>query len=81
MSPDKEWRSISEYQKDLWDSEEVIFRDSQGTEVAGSYGYEDGSYDSETGDEVLWGAFHDTNGDPLGIEPVEWRPRDTEAAP
>lgn len=57
-------------------AEVVVFRDAEGNTQVGSYGYEDESWDPETGDERTVLSMTRTV-IAQGIEPVQWRrPRD-----
>lgn len=71
---------IDTYKQLLWDGDVVVLRSGDGAEKLGSWGYDDESWDPETGEEWVYGAWHDEEGEPLGFDPVEWRPNTREAA-
>ena len=71
-----DWQPISTYDQCLWDSPVVLFKDAAGNEKRGRWSYEDESWDPETGEEWVWGAYHDESGDSLGFDPAFWKPVD-----
>lgn len=69
------WQPIRTYEQMLWDGDVVLLK-SGDNEKRGSWGYEDESWDPDTGEEWLWGAWHDEKGDSLGFDPDFWKPSD-----
>lgn len=80
-STDSNWQDIDSYKQDLWNGEVVELRDDDGNQAVGSWGYEDESWNSATGEEYIWGAWHKGEDDfePLGFDPTQWRTLDKAA--
>ena len=70
------WLPIDNYPKNLWAPMIVRLRDENGQEEVGSWGCDDESYDPESGEEFVYGAWHkhDDVNQPLGFEPIMWMP-------